>query len=74
MKIKELITSSAIRSGIPTQLALAKKIGMQAPTLCKKLKRPELITGYEMGVILKATRMTDEDRLEWLRQLERGKA
>jgi hypothetical protein len=46
---------------------------MPPPTLCVKLKAPEMFTGHEIGAILRVTKMEDSDRLELLKHLERGK-
>ena len=73
MNVKDIILSSAVRAGYPTQRALAKRIGMPPPTLCTKLKTPELLNGHELGAILRVTRMADADRLELLKELERKK-
>lgn len=73
MTAKDIIMASAMRAGLSTQVALAKRIGMPPPTLCVKLKAPEMFTGHELGAILRVTKMEDSDRLELLKHLERGK-
>ena len=73
MTTKDIIMASAMRAGLSTQVALAKRIGMPPPTLCNKLKTPELFTAYELGAILRVTAMDDRDRLELLKEFERRK-
>ena len=73
MTAKDIIMASAMRVGVSTQVALAKRIGMPPPTLCVKLKTPELFTGHELGAIMRVTQMADADRLELLKHLDRGK-
>lgn len=64
-----IIYSSAMRIGLMTHSEVAKYIGMQDATLCRKAKGLRPFTGHELGVLVTKLEISQEDTCQLIKSL-----